>query len=164
MGYCTLKIGFGGGCHWCTEAVFQSLKGVEFVEQGYISTKNFPEKFYEAVIVHYEEKKISLEDLIQIHLETHNSNSDHSMRDKYLSAIYSFNNDQFVASENILNKLSSQGSNFITKVYEFGNFRSSRDEILNYYKKGPDKPFCRTYIRPKLDHIQDNYSDYFNKI
>ncbi|MFV8270119.1 peptide-methionine (S)-S-oxide reductase [Flavobacterium sp. GT2N3] len=54
------KVGFGGGCHWCTEAYFQSLKGVEIVEQGWISSK-FPEDiFSEAVIVHYNPSVIPL--------------------------------------------------------------------------------------------------------
>ena len=45
------KIGFGGGCHWCTEAIFQALNGVESVEQGWISSLNPYDTFSEAVIV-----------------------------------------------------------------------------------------------------------------
>ena len=47
------KIGFGGGCHWCTEAIFQALNGVESVEQGWISSLNPYDTFSEAVIVHF---------------------------------------------------------------------------------------------------------------
>ena len=62
------KIGFGGGCHWCTEAVFQSVEGVENVEQGYIASEGDASEFSEAVIVHYHSKKAFLERLIKIHL------------------------------------------------------------------------------------------------
>jgi len=74
----TKKIGFGGGCHWCTEAYFQSLKGVEEVEQGWISAVTPNEAFSEAVIVHYDEHVIALNILISIHLHTHASTKNHS--------------------------------------------------------------------------------------
>ena len=75
------KIAFGGGCHWCTEAVFQSLIGVEKVEQGYVSsTEGYP-SFSEAVIVHFNPRCIRLSTLIGVHLLTHKSSSPHSMRE-----------------------------------------------------------------------------------
>ena len=86
----TSKIGFGGGCHWCTEAVFQSLIGVEKVEQGFVASFNLHNELSEAVIVHFNHKRISLQTLIEIHLLTHSSTSDHAMRKKYRSAIYTF--------------------------------------------------------------------------
>ena len=82
------KIAFGGGCHWCTEAVYKSLKGIISVEQGFLASDGEESSFSEAVIVSYEPSDISLEDLILIHLYTHKSTSDHSMRNKYLSLIH----------------------------------------------------------------------------
>jgi len=71
------RIALGGGCHWCTEAVFQSLKGVNRVEQGYVSSINENLSFSEGIIVEYYENKIPLEILIHIHLLTHKSTSKH---------------------------------------------------------------------------------------
>ena len=88
------KIAFGGGCHWCTEAVFQALKGVEQVDQGWVSSIHKNAAFSEAVIIAFDERKIDLETLIEIHLITHKSTSNHSMRNKYRSAIYCFSNLQ----------------------------------------------------------------------
>ncbi|PTX43101.1 peptide-methionine (S)-S-oxide reductase [Christiangramia gaetbulicola] len=153
-------IGFGGGCHWCTEAVFQSLKGVGEVEQGYISTATEPEVFYEGVIVHYHPNLISLEKLIEIHLITHHSTSNHSMRSKYLSGIYVFNNDQKILSDKILNELQEDyDKKIITRTYDFGNFKASRPEIRNYYKTDPGKPFCKLYIDPKLKILEKDHLD-----
>jgi peptide-methionine (S)-S-oxide reductase len=85
----TLKrIAFGGGCHWCTEAVFQQVVGVLKVEQGYVASKAKQSDYSEGVIIHYDRDKISLKSLIEIHLHTHQSTSNHSMRNKYRSAIY----------------------------------------------------------------------------
>jgi len=58
------KIAFGGGCHWCTEAVYKSLKGIISVEQGFVASDGEESSFSEAVIVSYEPSDISLEDLI----------------------------------------------------------------------------------------------------
>ena len=88
------KIALGGGCHWCTEAVFQSLKGVVSVEQGYIASLVKHSAFSEGVIVHFNANIISLKTLIEIHLYTHKSTSNHSMREKYRSAIYVFSKSQ----------------------------------------------------------------------
>ena len=82
------KIGFGGGCHWCTEAVFQFLKGVTKVDQGWISSKEPNAYFSEAILLEYNPQLISLETLVSIHLHTHSSTANHSMRVKYRSAVY----------------------------------------------------------------------------
>ena len=77
------RIAFGGGCHWCTEAVYNSIKGILSVEQGFVASEGEDSSFSEAVIVRYDPINISLEDLILIHLHTHKSTSNHSMRKKY---------------------------------------------------------------------------------
>ena len=89
-----IKIGFGGGCHWCTEAIFQSIKGAQKVAQGWIRSMPPNDTFSEAVIVYYDKEEIELISLLQIHLHTHSSTSQHSMRKKYRSAIYIFSEMQ----------------------------------------------------------------------
>jgi len=122
------KIGFGGGCHWCTEAVFQSLKGVVKVEQGWIKSSGYATTFSEAVIVHYMPKKITLDSLIEIHLLTHSSTSDHSMREKYRSAVYYFSKKQKENTNRIILNLQVNFKNtIITKAYAFKEFRASSD-------------------------------------
>ncbi|MUP45720.1 peptide methionine sulfoxide reductase [Gramella sp. BOM4] len=152
------KIGMGGGCHWCTEAVFQVLKGVKRVEQGYLSIDSDPEKFYEGVIVYFNSTEIDLKTLIKVHLQTHQSQENHSLRTRYLSAIYYFDKTQKARIENILDRLKEKGIKFITRAVPFGKFRASREEIRNYYRTDPERPFCKTYINPKLKIIQDHFS------
>ncbi len=153
------KIAFGGGCHWCTEAVFQSLKGVEKVEQGFVASTGQNNSFSEAVIVHFEVAFVGLKDLIEIHLYSHRSTSDHSMRQKYRSAVYTFSEEQRQEANVILIALQSEFERpLITKVLAFDSFRPSDPQYTDYYHKNPQKPFCRSYIRPKLKMLSEKFS------
>lgn len=155
------KIGLGGGCHWCTEAVFQSLKGVLEVSQGYIASKDENASFSEAVIVNYNPQVIPLEVLIEIHLLTHKSTSNHSFRKVYRSAVYVFEEEETFKVKTILSKLQTEFSiPIITQVLPFKSFKPSREQIQNYYLKNPQKPFCQKYISPKLELLKEKYSSY----
>lgn len=155
------KIGFGGGCHWCTEAVFQSLKGVVRVEQGWIASEGEASTFSEAVIVHFNSSQISLLVLVEIHLHTHKSTSDHSMRKKYRSAIYYFDLDQQEAVNQLLKGFQTIFDHrLITQVLPYLKFKPSSEEMENYYYKNPEKPFCTSFIDPKLKLLIEQFSRY----
>ncbi len=158
------KIGFGGGCHWCTEAVFQSLKGIHSVAQGWIASKGESETFSEAVIVEYNSEIIPLKVLTEIHLRTHKSTSEHSMRTKYRSAVYFFEPKDKKTIDSILKELQSKFDNkLITKVLPFIDFLPSGEHITNYYYKNPQKPFCENFINPKLKFLLNSYPVFADK-
>lgn len=116
----------------CTEAIFQSLIGVEKVVQGWVASVNENETFSEAVIVHYT-AAIDLKTLINIHLLTHKSTSIHSMRNKYRSAIYYFSKNQKEASINTIHELQSKFKlKIITQILKFNTFKPSSFEFQNY--------------------------------
>lgn len=152
-------IGFGGSCHWCTEAIFQSLNGVMKVEQGWISSDTDATGFSEAVIVHFDRAVISLETLIAIHLYTHSCTSEHSMRSKYRSAIYTFKDEQTKTSKAAIEFLQNEFENpIITRVVPFRDFKLNEETYLNYYFKNPQKPFCENIINPKLRLVLQKFS------
>tara|TARA_R110002033_G_scaffold14277_4_gene41906 strand:+ start:1929 stop:2438 length:510 start_codon:yes stop_codon:yes gene_type:complete len=154
------KIAFGGGCHWCTEAVYKSLKGIISVEQGFVASDGEESSFSEAVIVSYEPSDISLEDLILIHLYTHKSTSDHSMRNKYRSAIYTFGPLDVERSTLALQKFQKNFKKpLVTKVLPFREFKVSDKAFQNYYYKNPYKPFCKTHIAPKIKLLLLKFAD-----
>ncbi len=158
------RIGFGGACHWCTEAVFQSLKGVKKVEQGWIASVGQAVAFSEAVIVTFNPLDIPIEILIEVHLHTHKSTSEHSMRKKYRSAIYYFDAEQQVAVNQLLNGFQIKFDNrLITQVLPYADFKPSGTEIENYYYKNPKKPFCASFIDPKLKLLLSSFSTYTDK-
>jgi peptide-methionine (S)-S-oxide reductase len=146
------RIALGGGCHWCTEGVFASLRGVRRVEQGWISAPAPADRFSEAVIVHFDPAVITLATLLAVHVHTHAATSDHALRSRYRSAVYVFDPAQRPVCRDILRGV---GSDFerplLTRVLDFVAFRPSLPEHQNYYYTDPERPFCQTYIKPKLE-------------
>lgn len=152
------RIGLGGGCHWCTEAVFQSLIGVSKVEQGYIASSGDAAALSEAVLLSYDPEIISLRNLVEIHLHTHESTSYHSFRDKYRSAIYFLEPEDEDLANKILAELQKDfEAPLITKVLPFVEFEASRDSLHDYYFSDPEKPFCRRYIDPKIRLLLERF-------
>lgn len=152
------KIGLGGGCHWCTEAIFQSLVGVNKVEQGWTGSIEDP-NLSEAVIVHFDSNYISLKVLIEVHMNTHSATSSHTMREKYRSAIYVYNEEQFEEANVILQKLQIDFEDpLITRVLMFSNFILNSEKYLDYYYKNPEKAFCKNIIDSKLKVLISKFS------
>ena len=147
------KIGFGGSCHWCTEAIFASLNGVEKVDQGWISSAGENDSFSEAVIVHFDATIIPLKTLIEIHLHTHSCTAAHSMRKKYRSAVYYFTTlrgIEVTVTESIEQIQADFKHKIITEVLPFVNFKLNQASFLDYYYSNPEKPFCENVINQKL--------------
>jgi peptide-methionine (S)-S-oxide reductase len=158
------KIAFGGGCHWCTEAVFQSLIGVHHVTQGWVQSTEVNNTFSEAVIVQFDANTIPLKILTEIHLRTHKSTVQHSMRKKYRSAVYYFDAAQEETIIKILSDLQDGfDSTIITQVLPFVAFKPSQDDFTNYYYSNPNKPFCEQYIHPKLKLLLREFSSFTDK-
>jgi peptide-methionine (S)-S-oxide reductase len=73
------------------------------------------------------------------------------MRGKYRSAIYVYDDNQFKQSLDILNRISADFDEaLITQVYPFKSFKPNKLELTDYFYTAPDRPFCQTYIQPKL--------------
>ncbi len=158
------RIGLGGGCYWCTEAVFQNLRGVSDVAQGFIYSQPPHDKPSEGVLVDFDPAQISLTDLIEIHLRTHASSSQHSMRSKYRSAIYAMNARQENDAKAILRRLQQDsGNKLATRVLPIVGFESSDVKYHNYYAKNRSNQFCRRYIDPKLETLRCEYAHLFKQ-
>ncbi|RZJ84354.1 MAG: peptide methionine sulfoxide reductase [Massilia sp.] len=152
------KIGFGGGCHWCTEAVFAALRGVIRVEQGFIRADAPDDDFSEAVLLTFHPGIISLRSMIEIHLRTHSSTSNHSMRRKYRSAVYVMDEVQAEAARRVLLEI---GPGFdvplVTRILPFRTFKASDERFQRYSEKNAGGPFCTTYIDPKLELLRKEF-------
>lgn len=159
------EIGLGGGCHWCTEAVFQSLKGVLNVQQGWIASTVPNQHFSEAILISFDSTIIEVSTLIEIHLLTHASTSDHSFRSKYRSAVYYKNEECSNQLQQIITGIQQDfNEKIVTKILPLIKFKLSFTEYLNYYQTRPEAPFCVTYISPKLVLLKKKFSRYHQPI
>ncbi|WP_299013032.1 peptide-methionine (S)-S-oxide reductase [uncultured Photobacterium sp.] len=153
------KVGLGGSCYWCTEAIFRSLAGVVSVSQGWLKSREH-DSFAEGVIVEYDEAIINLYAIIQIHLHTHSSTSAHGLREKYRSAIYVYSLAQQQKAKGCLFKLQQEFSQpLVTQVLEYQSYEPSEAEYHDYYYADPAKPFCTNLITPKLQELLNRFGD-----
>ena len=159
------KATFGGGCFWCTEAVFQQLEGVHNVVSGY-SGGIVPDPTYEQVCtgttghaevvqVTFNPKEISYDDLLRIHMSTHDPTTlnyqggDHGTQ--YRSIILSHNPEQENSARKIIAEMQPHFENeIVTEVQPFRDFYQAEDYHQNYFNKKPEQPYCAAVISPKL--------------
>lgn len=122
-------LGFSGGCYWCMEAMFRSLRGVTKVLPGWITPRDrvmvdsamvdsvlvngvlVESVLTESVLVWFDPDVIPIESLVAIHQLTHNSSSSHVRRSRYPSAVYVYHGEQYCAVEKALNELALQNDN-----------------------------------------------------
>lgn len=103
---------------------------------------------------------ISLNTLIEIHLRTHASTSAHKLRGKYRSAVYVFGKGQAERVEATLRELQTQFEDPLqTRVLRHEGFKLSDARFQNYYTTNPNRPFCQTYIDPKLRLLRERYAE-----
>ncbi|MBA3908581.1 MAG: peptide methionine sulfoxide reductase [Rhodobacter sp.] len=156
----TQSAGFAGGCHWCTEAVFQALRGVTEVRQGFIAADAPHDTYSEAAEVTWDPELIGFEDLIAVHLATHASTSHHKMRGKYRSAVYVHGSEHAQAAKAIIARIGQEtDSVFVTEVLPFRSFKPSDLRFQDYYARNREGPFCDAYIEPKLALLRQRFSD-----
>ena len=154
------RAGFGGGCHWCTEGVFQALKGVSRVDQGFIRSEPPADTWAEGVIVTFDPGVISLATLSEVHLRTHSSARARSPRSKYRTAIYVFGDPQRQEVDPVISAFADEiGKPVQTQVLPFSGFRPSDARFQNYSRTDPNRPFCRRYIDPKLNFIRRKFAE-----
>ncbi len=155
-------LALGGGCHWCTEAVFTHLRGVSRVEQGWVAAPPPDDAWSEAVIVHYNVERLPVAVLLEIHLRTHSATADHTLRGRYRSAVYYFGGaEEGQELEAVLTRLQVDFSeSLLTRVLPFAAFRPSLPEHLDYYATDPERPFCKRFIDPKLALLREEFGEW----
>lgn len=154
------KVGFGGGCHWCTEGVFQALRGVSQVDQGFLQSETPADTWAEGVVVSFDPAAIGLATLAEVHLRTHSATRARSPRGKYRSAIYVFEVGQRIEAEKAIAQFAAETDKAVhTLVLPFKGFKASDERYQNYYRTDPSRPFCQRYIDPKLDFIRKHFSE-----
>ena len=156
---------FGGGCFWCTEAVFERVKGVKSAVSGYAGGAqenptyrevcNGTTGHAEVIQVQYDPKQVSYETLLEIFFDTHDPTTlNRQGRDEgtqYRSIILYHDEAQKQAAEKVKKAAAAQHKDPITtQIVPLKKFYSAEEYHQDYFAKNPNVPYCAYVIRPKL--------------
>ena len=162
---------FGGGCFWCTEAIFNRVEGVKKVIPGYIggNVKNPSYKevcsgktgHAEAISIEFDKTIISLDKLLLIFFQTHDptqlNRQGNDFGTQYRSAIFYTDIKQKKITENIIKKLSEsiyKNKEIVTKIELAKDFFEAEKEHINYYDLNSNQPYCQVVINPKIQKLK----------
>jgi len=162
---------FGGGCFWCTEAIFQSLKGVSKVMPGYTGG-TVPDPSYEQVCsgrtghaeatrIEFDPREISYRDLLTVFFATHDSTTlnrqGNDIGTQYRSAIFVTTPEQQQQAEQFITELKKDGVKATTTVQPLETFYEAEDYHRDYYRKNQEQPYCQAVINPKLAKVKQRF-------
>jgi len=165
---------FGGGCFWCTEAIYKRVKGVEKVEPGYAGgdVENPSYRLVcsgttghaEVVRVTFDPAVISYKDLVDIFWYAHDpttlNRQGNDIGTQYRSIILTKNDQQQKIAEKSLKEASESGAfrkPIVTKIEALDTFYPAEDYHFDYFATNPNQPYCRAVIAPKVQHFLEKY-------
>ncbi|OHA64261.1 MAG: hypothetical protein A2842_01735 [Candidatus Wildermuthbacteria bacterium RIFCSPHIGHO2_01_FULL_48_25] len=144
---------FGGGCFWCTEAVFAMLKGVRSAVPGYV-------KGIEVVRMEFDPQQISYRDLLTVFFATHDPTSiDRQGADigpQYRSVIFYTSETQRSEAERYMKELKEEKP-IVTLLESFEKFTEAEEFHKKFYEKDPSQPYCQLVIEPKLEKVKTKF-------
>lgn len=164
----------GGGCFWCTEAIYKEIKGIVKVVSGYAGG-NVPGKptyrevrsgltgHAEVVQITFDDTIISYKDVLLIFMTTHDPTTlNQQGADKgtqYRSVIFYHNSEQKLLAIQLLKELqSSFEAPIVTEITEAPIFYEAEEYHQNYYKDNKEQPYCNLVISPKLQKLRKMFA------
>ncbi len=171
------KATFGGGCFWCTEAIFKQAKGVTQVTPGYAGG-TAPNPTYEQVCtgttghaeivqIEYDPNIIPYQTLVQIFFATHDptqlNRQGNDIGEQYRSVIFFHDDQQRKTAENIIAQLKKEkiySEPIVTQIKPLEHFFPAEDYHRDYFIKNGEQPYCQAVISPKLAKFRKTFQQY----
>ncbi len=166
---------FAGGCFWCTEAVFQKLRGVSSVLPGYAGGDKL-DPTYEQVSVgntgyaevikfEYDPAQITYNDLLSVFFATHNptqlNQQGNDVGTQYRSAIFYANDEQKQEAKKFIDQLTADkvfNEPIVTTLEPLTQFYEAEDYHKNYFERNQGKPYCQVVIGPKVAKLREKFT------
>jgi peptide-methionine (S)-S-oxide reductase len=166
----------GGGCFWCTEAVFSELKGVEEVESGY-SGGTAPNPTYqrvctgrtghaEAFQITFDPAVISYKEILQIFFTIHDpttlNRQGADAGTQYRSVIFYHNEEQRNVAEQVMKEIGDAriwDAPIVTQLSPFEVFYKAEDYHQEYFQQNPHQPYCQVVVAPKVAKFRAHYCE-----
>ena len=171
---------FGEGCFWCTEAIFERLKGVISVTSGYAGG-TVPNPTYEQVCtgktghaevsqIIYDPAVISYDELLKVFFKTHDPTSLNrqgaDVGTQYRSVIFYSNEEQQKKAEYYKDELNKSGAfnkPIVTEISPLKNFYKAEEYHQDYFSKNPNQGYCNFVIVPKIEKFEKVFKDLLKK-
>ena len=171
------EIVLGGGCFWCIEAVFEDVKGVENIINGYSGGKiknpsyrevsNSKTNHAEVCKIIYDEKKINLNIILEIFFLSHDpttlNRQGNDIGRHYRSIILYNNQEEKQIIKDYIKDINSNlfSNNIVTETKQFEAFYKAEDYHQDYYKYNKEQPYCKIVITPKITKARRQLSKYY---
>ena len=171
---------FGGGCFWCTEAIFEEINGVINVEAGY-SGGNVKTPTYknvcsgatghaEVIHISFNPKIVDFNDLLDVFFATHNpttlNRQGADVGTQYRSVIFYHNNEQKEKAFKFIKALEKEAifdDKIVTEITKFDNFYKAENYHQNYYNNNKNAGYCNAVINPKLIKFRKQFKEKLKK-
>ncbi|MES2213427.1 MAG: peptide-methionine (S)-S-oxide reductase MsrA [Patescibacteria group bacterium] len=171
---------FGGGCFWCTEAVFKMLKGVESVLPGYAGGTTVNPTYdqvcsgttghAECIRIEFNPSEIDYIDLLTVFFGSHDpttrNRQGNDIGTQYRSVIFYTVETQKQKAEKFIadiNASNSDGKPIVTEVEPLMTFYVAENYHADYYARNKDAAYCELVINPKLEKVQKNFAELLKK-
>lgn len=170
------KATLGSGCFWCTEAVYQQLRGVETVASGYAGGQTDNPTYQEVcagttghaevIQLGYDPDVVSYEKLLEVFWKSHDPTTPNQQGNdigtQYRSIIFYHDENQKALAEEYKAKLDAAGvfeNPIVTQIEAFTRWYPAEDYHQDYFKANPNQGYCRAMIAPKVAKIREIFSD-----
>ncbi len=163
---------FGGGCFWCTEAVFAQLRGVTQVESGYAGGTR-PNPTYEQVCtgvsghaevirITHDPNVIDYPTLLAVFFATHDpttpNRQGNDIGSQYRSVIFYLDETQRAQAAAMIAQLQAEGVKVVTEMQPAPVFYPAEAYHQNFYARNPNQGYCNAVIPPKLAKLQQKFA------
>ena len=167
---------FGGGCFWCTEAVFEQLRGVHRVTSGYAGGE-LPNPTYEQVCsgttghaevvqIAYDPAKIRFEKLLEVFFQSHDpttlNRQGADVGTQYRSVIFYHDPEQKQIAEAVRDQLNAAGAfdrPIVTEISPYTKMFPAEDYHQEYYRLNGRQPYCASVVRPKVEKVRKVFAE-----
>ncbi|MBC5784344.1 peptide-methionine (S)-S-oxide reductase MsrA [Ramlibacter sp. USB13] len=174
------QIVLGGGCFWCTEAVFKEVRGVTDVESGY-SNGDAPNPTYEEVCtgrtghsevvkLTYDPRQVSLDQLLQVFFVVHDptqmNRQGNDVGTQYRSGIYYTTEEQKQVADDLIRQMSQEklfGRPIVTEVQPLRNYHPAETYHQDFFEKNPTQGYCLAVAAPKVAKFRKTFVELTRK-
>jgi peptide-methionine (S)-S-oxide reductase len=167
---------FGGGCFWCTEAVFKMLRGVYSVAPGYAGGNTENPTYYkvsegdtghaEVIKIEYDPAQVSYRNLLTVFFGSHDATQlnrqGNDVGTQYRSVVLYADETQKQEVEAFIQELNNstpEGRPIVTEVAPLVRFYDAEKEHLDYYARNREQGYCQLIIEPKLEKVQKQFAE-----